>query len=153
MPSEDRINLVAGGDSAVESARFQLPLPSEVKPGPLYRLRSAVAAYATSWGIGGEKLNRLLLVANELVTNALRHGGGSGTLRLWRDGDAVYCQVSDGGAGIIDPHLAGTRLPPPDHGSGRGLWLARQFSDDLQIIKGATGTNVTARFDASAGPT
>jgi len=28
----------------------------------------------------------LLIVAGELTSNAIRHGGGSGRLRLWNDG-------------------------------------------------------------------
>ncbi len=151
MPRQEFVNpigeLVGEEDPGAPAPPFRSSLLAEVEPGYLYRLRSTVSAYATSWGLGQDRLGHLLLVATELATNALRHGGGEGTLRLWCDGDAIYCQVIDGGPGITDPHLAGTHLPPAPEDKGRGLWLVRQFSDHLHIVNGTVGAKVTACFN------
>ncbi len=113
----------------------------------LYELRSSVAAHASALGLDGDRLSHLLVVATELATNAVRHGGGSGTLRLWSAGGAIYCQVSDGGSGIADPHTAGTMPTPITREGSRGLWMARQLSDDMRIANNHPGSAVTVRFD------
>src|SRR5688500_2581157 len=68
----------------------------------LYALRAALAAHADHLGAPREQVERLLIVGGELATNAIRHGGGSGRLRLWRDGDLLRCQISDCGQGMRD---------------------------------------------------
>jgi anti-sigma regulatory factor (Ser/Thr protein kinase) len=52
----------------------------------LYTLRAEVAAHASALGATGPQGETLVVVAGELATNAIRHGGGRGRLRLWRDG-------------------------------------------------------------------
>jgi len=110
----------------------------------LYTMRSALIAHGSELGAAGEVLDRLVLVASELATNAIRHGGGSGRLRLWRSGDAVVCEITDAGPGIADPWAAGSRRADPQEAGGRGLWICRQLSDTLTIAAGATGAVVTA---------
>ena len=51
-------------------------------------------------------------------------------IRLWTELDTLTCQVVDSGPGLLDP-LTGYRRP--DMSGSRGLWLARQFVDDLLI--------------------
>jgi hypothetical protein len=46
-----------------------------------------------------EPFAALVLAVDEVATNSLRHGGGRGTLRIWRDADAVVCEVRDAAAG------------------------------------------------------
>ncbi|WP_430285336.1 ATP-binding protein, partial [Salmonella enterica] len=46
---------------------------------------------------------------HEVITNAVRHGGGAGRIRLWRDGPQLHCQVIDSGAGIPAERRASTR--------------------------------------------
>jgi anti-sigma regulatory factor (Ser/Thr protein kinase) len=120
----------------------------------LVALRTAVAAGAAALGLSEEKAGDLVLVAHELAANAVRHGGATpaapGRLRLWRDGSAVYCQVSDGGPGLADPATAGTRPVPPLAGNGRGLWIVRQITERLHISSGPAGSTVTAALTASA---
>jgi len=82
-------------------------------------------------------------MATELATNAIRHGDGSGRLRLWRSGSALYCRVEDDGPGIGDPARAGRRLVSRNAVGGRGLWIVRQLADDCVIESGGTGTSVT----------
>lgn len=109
----------------------------------LYALRAALAAHASDMDLARGQLERLIIVAGELASNAVRHGGGSGRLRLWRDGAVLHCEVSDRGPGLPDT-TAGTVRPNPTAGSGRGMWICRQLSDAVVISEGQSGSTVTA---------
>jgi anti-sigma regulatory factor (Ser/Thr protein kinase) len=111
----------------------------------LSALRTALVAHASGLGVADVRLDRLILIGSELATNAVRHGGGSGRLRLWRgDGSppAVYCEVSDRGPGISDEEIGRSRAEPTAIG-GRGIWLCRQMSDAISIRPAKPGTMVT----------
>lgn len=108
----------------------------------LYGVRAAVAAHVAT--VAGQRVvDTMVLVAHELASNAVRHGGGNGRLRLWLAGGALHCEVSDDGAGLADPVHAGHTLPPPSLPGGRGLWIARQLSE-LRVAASPAGTTVTA---------
>ena len=115
----------------------------------LTELRSLVAASADHAGLAARRIEDLVIVASELATNAVRHAGGSGVLRLWLGGGALHCSVTDEGPGLVEPDRAGARLVPITSEEGRGLWLARQLSDGLSVVVGARGTNATAKFSLS----
>jgi anti-sigma regulatory factor (Ser/Thr protein kinase) len=110
--------------------------------GGLIALRSAVAAYAAELG-AGRRVDDVVLIAHELSSNAIRHGGGSGRLRLWRDDYRLMCRVSDGGPGLTDAANAGAEPPAPQVPGGRGLWMARRLAA-VRIDTGPTGTVITA---------
>jgi len=114
--------------------------------GNLSELRSLVAASADHVGLDARRIEDLLVVASELASNAVRHAGGSGVLRLWLGGGALHCSVTDQGPGLRDPDRAGARLVPITSDEGRGLWLARRLSDDLSVVVGERGTSATATF-------
>jgi anti-sigma regulatory factor (Ser/Thr protein kinase) len=82
----------------------------------------------------------LAIAANEVLTNVLVHANGPATVWTWTEGRRFVCQIEDRGQGIADP-LAGYR-PPGEGPNGRGLWLARQLVDLLQIDTGPSGTAV-----------
>jgi len=109
----------------------------------LYNLRAEVAAHASNLGLAEPQLRHLLVVATELATNVVRHGGGTGKLRLWRSGEAIVCEVSDDGPGIAMPHQVGTKPVPLNYDGGRGLWLVRHFTDSMEIVNRRPGTTVT----------
>ena len=115
----------------------------------LYALRSAMAAHASRLGASQVIIERLLIVAGELATNAVRHGGGTGRVRLWRARSELRCQVSDEGPGIADS-ATGLELPAPTATSGRGLWICRQLCDELIIDSDHRGTAVTAVLRVTA---
>lgn len=112
--------------------------------GPLEGLRGLVASQAARAGLDEERVADLLLAVNEVATNSLRHGGGEGLLRVWREPDAVVCQVSDRGR-ILDP-LVGRARPPATGTGGRGVWLANQLCDLVQIRSTELGTTVRLRL-------
>jgi anti-sigma regulatory factor (Ser/Thr protein kinase) len=105
----------------------------------LAKLRRLVSAWAGE-SLGREAGEELVLAVNELTANSIRHGGGRGTLRLWREGETLLCEVQD--AGRIDAPLVGRVRPTPDAYSGRGVWIANQVCDLVQIRSAATGTVV-----------
>ncbi|BCB90358.1 ATP-binding protein [Phytohabitans suffuscus] len=111
----------------------------------LYSLRAAVAAHATDLGAGEELVEELVVVANELASNAVRHGGGTGRLRLWRAGDLIHCEVSDTGPGLADAEVGLERVPLTAYG-GRGLWVVRQMSERVDVRTGPKGATITAAF-------
>jgi hypothetical protein len=48
-------------------------------------------------------------------------------------------------AGRVDDPLVGRRPPRPDSDSGRGLWMANQLCDLVQLRSGDGGTAVRVR--------
>lgn len=133
-------------EAVTESRRAPLAdvaLDQRFDLGGLYSLRAAVVAHASELGLSDHGVENLMIIASELATNAVAHGGGGGRLQLWRDADLLRCQVSDSGPGLADPQTAGIETPPPSAPSGRGLWIARTLSEEIDIVSGAQGTTVT----------
>jgi anti-sigma regulatory factor (Ser/Thr protein kinase) len=118
----------------------------------LFSLRNAVAAHGAALGLSTLRVADLVLLAHELASNAVRHGGATpstpGRLRLWAIAEppAVVCEVSDAGPGLADPDLAGTEPVAVTAGNGRGLWIARKVADEIDIVAGPSGTRITATF-------
>jgi anti-sigma regulatory factor (Ser/Thr protein kinase) len=106
----------------------------------LLRVRGAVARFATEAGLTAARATRLVTATNEVATNSIVHGGGNGTLRMWRAGDDVVCEVRD--AGRYTQALADRERPGGDPASPRGLWLANQLCDLVQIRTLPEGTVV-----------
>lgn len=115
-----------------KSLRFEL--------GDLARVRALVSEEAGRAGLPIGRCGEMVLAVDELATNSIRHGGGSGTVRVWRGEGHLTCEVSDAGR-IKDP-LAGRMRPRPHSHDGRGLWLVNHLCDLVQIRTGAHGTTV-----------
>lgn len=110
------------------------------RSGGLPAVRRLVGAAAREHGLDVDRVADLVLVVNELAANSMEHGPGSGTLRLWRvPPTALLAEVSDAGGGIDLP-FPGITLPPPDGARGRGLWLASELSDVMQVWSDDRGT-------------
>src|SRR3954470_7345221 len=122
------------------------PVPDEValdqrfRSGDLYALRAAVAAHASALGAASGQVESLVIVASELATNAIVHGGGSGRLRLWQLDHEVALQVSDARHGLSEPERAGTERQSPAAMGGRGIWITRQLCDRVLITSSPAGT-------------
>jgi anti-sigma regulatory factor (Ser/Thr protein kinase) len=105
-------------------------------------LRHAVASCAAAAGLAGDRLDDFVVAVNELLTNAVRHGGGIGRVALWRADGAVVCEVSDSGVGLPEPVPARPVRPAADQPGGWGLWLAEELTDTFRIWTGNGGTTV-----------
>jgi anti-sigma regulatory factor (Ser/Thr protein kinase) len=103
-------------------------------------VRHLVSREAASAGFTTRPIGDLVLAVNEVATNSVQHGGGAGTLRIWRDGRVLVCEVRD--RGHLDDPLADRRRPTPARDGGRGLWLANQLADLVQIRSFPSGTTV-----------
>lgn len=118
----------------------------------LFWLRAWVTDCARQTPLPEEGVQRLLVAATEVVTNALRHGAPPVVLRMWADapgGDAsLACEVTD--AGRWPPGTAYGLLPPRPEGTpagGRfGLWAVRLLCSTVQIRTGEEGTTVRLRL-------
>lgn len=60
----------------------------------------------------------LVTAVNELTGNSIRHGGGGGLVRIWREEGALFVEVSNPGS-LHDP-LVGRERPDPLQLRGRG---------------------------------
>ena len=101
-------------------------------------VRRAFRRAALAAGFEPDRVEELTLALNEIVTNALVHGGGQAHLRTWVSPEGVTCVVDDEGPGVDDA-LLGYRPPAPDAVRGYGMWLARRIFDDLDARRTAGG--------------
>ena len=97
----------------------------------LVSVRRMVSKFAINAGFTAARAIDLATAVNEVATNSVMHGGGRGTLRMWKDGSTLLCEVRDAGR-----YAAG---PPA---SGHGLWLANQLCDLMQVRMLEDGTVV-----------
>jgi anti-sigma regulatory factor (Ser/Thr protein kinase) len=120
---------------------------SEHDLGPsLGELRRAVADDPMVASLSDGRRDDLVLAVNEAATNAVRHGDGGCTARIWHDGRGVVAEVSSQSS-LHDP-LAGRReRPEPEARSGRGLWLINAICDLVELRSGDRG--VTLRMHMS----
>ncbi|MGN6373612.1 MAG: anti-sigma factor RsbA family regulatory protein [Solirubrobacteraceae bacterium] len=132
-----------GGLSEPDNATFQMRFDLR----RLAVVRQVVANQATAAGLPAERASDLVLAVNELAANSISHGGGSGLLRIWRSQDALVCEVRD--RGRMGDQLVGRRRPTPTQSRGRGVWLANQLCDLVQIRWIDEGTAVRVRMHAA----
>ena len=146
--------LLAGSGGPVQSPAFLgsggipaqclAPLPSP-PPGArslgyitgLADVRHFVIRCAAAAGLPPDRASDLVIAVSELAANTLSHARGGGTVRVWRTGDEVVCEVADGGW-IRDP-LAG-RQPREGASGGYGLWVVHQVCDLVETRSGPAGT-------------
>jgi anti-sigma regulatory factor (Ser/Thr protein kinase) len=114
--------------------------------GQLAPLRAFMTSYATWAGAAPQSVQQFVQALDEVATNAIEHGNGSGVVRIWTGPHTMVCEVSDTGAGLRDP-LAGHLPPLPGRAGGCGLWLARQFSDLVEVRSDTAGTTARLHLD------
>jgi anti-sigma regulatory factor (Ser/Thr protein kinase) len=129
-------------------AQWQLDLPPAPEgahaaltfdgdPAPVRRF---VVSHATRLGLPPGRLDDLILAVNEVATNAIRHGAGSGQVRVWRDEQYLLCEVFD--AGQAGERLFSVVPPSPDSEGGHGMWITRQLCDLVEIRALGSGTTI-----------
>lgn len=87
----------------------------------------------------------LVLAADEIITNSVKHGGGQCRVAMWDEDGAIVCDVRD--TGHINDPLVGRLAPTAESTAGRGLWLANHLCDLVQIRSSQAGTTVRLRID------
>jgi anti-sigma regulatory factor (Ser/Thr protein kinase) len=106
-------------------------------------VRAFTAAHATRAGLGA-RMDDVIVVVNEVATNILTHGGGTGRLTAWSDGRQVVFQTDD--TGHMDDPLAGRRPVPARATSGRGLMLTHRLADLVRHHSQPGRTTVRVHF-------
>jgi anti-sigma regulatory factor (Ser/Thr protein kinase) len=111
----------------------------------LSQVRALVQREAAHVGLKPEHASDLVTAASELAANSIAHGGGRGSVWVWRDDSELAVEVDDGG--LIEEPLVGRRRPPIAQEGGRGLWIANLLCDLVQIRSGDEGTAVRLRMN------
>ena len=107
-----------GSVSSIERGRRFDPKPRNVRAA-----REFVADALRDQGFAGD-YDTVLLLASELVTNAVRHAATPFEIRVDVERDGVHIEVIDGDG----DHPPEVRHPGPDDTNGRGLLLVDQLS-------------------------
>lgn len=114
----------------------ELPEPSGPTDGitfgsDLAGVPELVTRHATAAGLTPERTAQLALAVRETAAGSTAGGPGSGSLRVWHEKGALVCEVRDPGP-VEDP-MAGRRVLQPREEDHRGLWLANQVCDLVQV--------------------
>jgi predicted small metal-binding protein/anti-sigma regulatory factor (Ser/Thr protein kinase) len=96
--------------------------------------------YATSVGLSAQRSARLVAAIDELATAGAQQSAGDVEVRLWLDGGDLVCEVGD--RGVIDDPLVGRSSTVHAHPRERGIRLANDFCDLVQVRSGTFGTTV-----------
>ena len=102
-------------------------------------LRAHLQAVAPGAGLAPWRAEDLLM-AVAAVAGAMGRPGSRPEVRVWREDGSVVAEVGDLVA-AGDP-LAGREWPPPAAGAARGLWLANQLCDLVQVRPSGAGSLV-----------
>ena len=125
-----------GGASTVDLPSHELVVEAV---GPVRRAVTDRLGHRLARG----RLDDLLLMVSEMVTNGLRHGRPPVVVRLWDRPDEVAVEVSDGGEGVPDVYADLRPRRGGDKG-GFGLWLVGQLAHRMMIGRAAGRTVVRA---------
>lgn len=136
------------GGPAGDSANVKADATIASTPGPLVtepltastsrQARAFADTQLSAWGLESVS-DAVQLIAAELVTNALRHGGGTADISLSYRPGVVRVEVRDSGTG--EPRLLKV---PVDAESGRGLAIVAALSSDWGVEHHADGKTVWA---------
>ncbi len=138
-PNYRGIDAFAGVDTRPLSTPPDAAPVLTFRSGAMGEVRRFVAEHAAREGLAPGRVVELVLAADEIGTNSLRHGGGVGTVTVWSEPGSIVCEIRD--RGCIGEPLAGRRRPSADGNNGRGLWLANQLCDLVQV-RSAQSDNV-----------
>ena len=124
--------------------RLQWTLPSNTQAvGTVrHRLEALLA------GLPHVSLEDVVLVASEVVTNAVLHGGGPISVRITLRGPVLRVEVTDGGEGVPvhDQELG------EDAESGRGLFIVDVLASQWGVAPTYPGPGKTVWFEMGQAP-
>jgi anti-sigma regulatory factor (Ser/Thr protein kinase) len=148
-PVSDRVDLgvaYAGHEHAIRMFSQELPAaPSvattlEFGPEDLSTVRDVVRRSCEAARLHPSATDDVVLATHELAANSVQHAGGGGRLLLWDEPGALAVEVRD--HGLIDDPLVGRNLLDLASEHGRGIWMANQLCDLVQVRSGGHGTQV-----------
>lgn len=147
-------------DPVAVAAGFNRPLPAPPADATtftvdLYTLpatRRFVAEQAGRAGVAPERIPDLTVAVNELATNAVEHGGGTGEMAVWTEEGHLVCQLTDAGH-LSDPLAGRIPVPPGAPAGGRGLLLVNQLCDLVRIHTTPGGTTIRVQIHTGRPPT
>ena len=114
----------------------------------LTSVRRAVETWLSRTDLSDERAGDTTTAVTEMLGNAIKHGGGGGTLHLSLIARGVRCVISDEGPGLpdrLDRHQA--HRPDPAAEGGRGLWLAFALCTVVRLSSTIRGTRVELIVD------
>ena len=94
------------------------------------------------------QLDDIVLTASEVVANAVLHGAGPVTVRVWPGRHGLRVEVTDSGGGT--PQL--TRAIDPRDEGGRGLFIVDEIADRWGVIPSDLGPGKTLWFEIDSVP-
>ncbi|WP_433795373.1 ATP-binding protein [Actinoplanes sp. CA-252034] len=121
---------------SVLTAHLDVPLD---RGAPATARRAATAVLA-GWGFRNDDwLDAAAVVVSELVTNAVRHGGGCLALHLEAHDERVVVSVADGSSVV-------PRRRDPDGDGGRGIALIEALSEGWTVENYRGGKRVLVKL-------
>jgi anti-sigma regulatory factor (Ser/Thr protein kinase) len=135
----------AGGEDAFYRQGRLMEAPHdaqgfEVDTGSVGMARQLLFEFAHAFGMTESAAADCALAGHEVIANSLKHGGGTAHLSFWRERETLICEVRD--RGRFDDPLAGRTKPSARARGGRGLWIANQLCDLVQVRSETDGTVV-----------
>jgi anti-sigma regulatory factor (Ser/Thr protein kinase) len=121
--------------------RFEFPAMTRSVP-----VSRHLMADLLSDSLSEQELDVVLLVASELVTNAILHTADSFELTVRLLSGFVEIEVADS-----DRHTPTLRAPTPEMGSGRGLGIVEALAEAWGVKTHELGKAVWFRVPSTAG--
>jgi anti-sigma regulatory factor (Ser/Thr protein kinase) len=132
------VNTTPAGEPGRDGDRVVLAVRSAPD---LSGARTAVVNCATAANIAADRAHKIALAVSEIATNALVHAASTAHLEIITTPQWFVVKVSDHGPGLTTEPLG--ELPAPGQERGRGLWLAEQLCDRVEVTSGTDGAHVS----------
>ncbi len=137
-----------GGREPMTAERAALTLPTD--PAQISVARRFVRQTVTEV-LPPDVVADLQLIASELVSNTIEHGGAAEVVVTleWTDANASVLVTTDARATDLGPVDSWT-IAQVDEVSGRGLGIVRELADSVAIEDAEAGPRVVATIDLTA---
>ncbi len=89
-----------------------------------------------------EQVELAVILADEMVTNAVKHGAPPVELWVEQDEEGIMAAVTDSGEGV--PVVT---APDSSAERGRGMWIIDQLSDSWGVQEVSSGKRIWSRVD------